>query len=84
MTKATLTKEAFNWGLQFQKFGPLSSWQEAGRRDAGEIAGTSTYRSVGSRKRKPLDLAWTFETSKSIPSDGLPPASPHLLPNHTS
>jgi hypothetical protein len=44
MTKACLT---FNWvGLQFQRFSPLSLWQEAwqssGRHGAGEGAENST------------------------------------------
>jgi hypothetical protein len=30
-------------------------------------------------QKKILDLAWAFETSKTTPSDTLPPTRPHLL-----
>ena len=42
-------------GLQFQRFSPLSSWQEAWQysdRHAGEVAESSTSGSTGSRKRE--------------------------------
>jgi hypothetical protein len=56
-------------GLQFQRFSPSSSWQgawrPAGSHGAEEEAESSTSRSTGSRKRKLLGLAWTFENLKA-------------------
>ena len=54
MTTATLIKSIFNWAsLQFQKFGPLSSWWEAwlsaGRDDAG---GTENFPSLSKGSRE--------------------------------
>jgi len=58
-------------GLQFQRFGPLSLWQEGwlhtGRHGAGDVAESSTCRSPGSRKREPLGLTWGFENLKVHP-----------------
>jgi hypothetical protein len=48
-------------GLNFQRFSPVSSWQEAwqraGRHGAEEVTGSSISGSAGSRKSKPLGLA---------------------------
>jgi hypothetical protein len=51
MTKATLIKDSIELGLAYsQRFGPLLSWQHTGSRGAGEIAESSVYGSVSSRK----------------------------------
>jgi hypothetical protein len=51
---ATLIGTTFNWGLQVQRFKPLSSRQEAlqhpGSQGAGEGAGSSTSCSKGKQK----------------------------------
>lgn len=46
------------------------SWPHTGRHDAGELVGSSTFGSTGSRKRDLtlLDLTWAFVISKPIPS----------------
>ena len=37
MTKATLIRTTFNWGLQVQRFSPLSSRKERGSVQAGMV-----------------------------------------------
>jgi hypothetical protein len=87
MTSATLMKENIELGigLQFQRFGPLSSWwgvwQQAGRHGAREVAESYIliYRQT---ERKSLGLAWAFGTirlSEPNPSDTLPLTRFHLL-----
>jgi hypothetical protein len=56
ITETLIKKKHFiGAGLQFQRFSPLLSWQEAwqcaGRRGAGGGAGSSTSSSAGSRRR---------------------------------
>ena len=46
---------------------------------AGEAAESSNFGSIGSRKREPMGLAWSFETLKLTLSDILPPTWPYLL-----
>lgn len=94
MTKETFIKRKHLTGAlpTVQRFSPLSSWQgawqHAGRRGAGEIAECYRERERETKTdtekdrqtdRDRLGLSWAFETLKPIPSDTLPPTSPHLL-----
>ena len=81
MAKATLIKEKhlIGAGLQFQRFSPLSSWQEAwqhaGRHGAGEQPWEFNIPDA-----QAAGLVWVFETQKF--SGTFPPTRPHLLICH--
>lgn len=52
---------------------------EQGGMQADMVVESSTAGSEGSRKRKPLGLAWAFDTSEPTLSDTLPSTRPQLL-----
>jgi hypothetical protein len=56
-----------------------SHGRELGILQTNTIAVSSISRSVDSKKKRTLVLAWASETSKPTPRDMLPPARPSFL-----
>ena len=84
--KSYESKYLIGVGLQFQRFNPLSSlqeaWQPAGRYSAGGAEG-STYSSKGSQEQTDSQAA-RRRVSKP-PNDSIPPSRPQVpQQGHTS
>jgi len=71
MTKATLVRTTLNWGLQVQRFSPLSSRREDGSIQAGMVQ----------EELRVLHLPLKAASGKRVLSlsDTPPPTGPHLL-----